>query len=118
MLLPPCKAANAKYCSLRCSGYAKRGKNKDNTSIEFAAVRRNMWEQGLIRYCQRCGFHMHPEILEVHHMDRDRANNTQQNLEVLCPNCHAIEHKSEKRKEAGWRLLTSARFGAYADSVP
>ena len=28
----------------------------------------------------------------LHHKDRDRHNNDISNLEILCSNCHAIEH--------------------------
>ena len=42
--------------------------------------------------CEKCGWDIHPEILEVHHRDRDKSNNTIENLEVLCPNCHMWEH--------------------------
>ena len=41
--------------------------------------------------CERCGFNEFPKILHVHHKDHNRDNNID-NLEVLCPNCHAIEH--------------------------
>lgn len=44
------------------------------------------------RRCNRCGYDEHPEVLEVHHIDRNRKNNTSQNLEVLCPTCHRVEH--------------------------
>ena len=33
------------------------------------------------------------DVLEIHHKDRDRSNNVDENLEVLCANCHTIEHK-------------------------
>ena len=42
--------------------------------------------------CNRCDFDRYQQILVVHHRDRDRSNNTVENLEILCPNCHAIEH--------------------------
>lgn len=29
--------------------------------------------------------------LELHHVDGDRFNNSLENLQVLCPNCHAIQ---------------------------
>lgn len=45
------------------------------------------------RICNRCGYKDHPEILQVHHKDRNRNNNKVENLEILCPNCHQIEHK-------------------------
>ncbi len=42
--------------------------------------------------CERCGYDKYPEILEVHHKDRSRKNGVGENLELLCPNCHAEEH--------------------------
>lgn len=41
------------------------------------------------KICNRCSF---DKFVIVHHKDRDRTNNAIDNLEVLCPNCHAIEH--------------------------
>lgn len=46
--------------------------------------------------CIRCGYDEHPEILEVHHKDRNRSNNSSENFEVLCPNCHMWEHYINK----------------------
>jgi len=31
-----------------------------------------------------------PVPLELHHRDGDRTNNTLDNLELVCPNCHAL----------------------------
>lgn len=42
--------------------------------------------------CNRCGYDRDIRILEVHHIDRDPSNNQLDNLEILCPNCHTIEH--------------------------
>jgi hypothetical protein len=44
------------------------------------------------KVCNRCGYSDHPEILQVHHIDRNRMNDSISNLEVLCPNCHELEH--------------------------
>ncbi|MHB1769558.1 MAG: HNH endonuclease [Minisyncoccota bacterium] len=41
--------------------------------------------------CERCGYDT-KEILNVHHKDRNHENNAMNNLELLCPNCHAEEH--------------------------
>jgi len=30
------------------------------------------------------------EVLEVHHIDRDRSHNSSGNLIILCPTCHAL----------------------------
>ena len=40
-------------------------------------------------YCNRCKF---DKIFVVHHKDRNRKNNDLKNLEILCLNCHALEH--------------------------
>jgi hypothetical protein len=42
--------------------------------------------------CEKCGYDKYPEILVVHHKDRDRKNGAKENLELLCPNCHEEEH--------------------------
>lgn len=42
--------------------------------------------------CNICGFDEHIAALVVHHVDRDRDNNLLSNLQILCANCHAIEH--------------------------
>tara|TARA_R110002074_G_scaffold380899_1_gene559737 strand:- start:93 stop:605 length:513 start_codon:yes stop_codon:yes gene_type:complete len=42
--------------------------------------------------CNKCSYNKYTQILIVHHIDRDRKNNNLSNLEILCPNCHAIEH--------------------------
>lgn len=44
--------------------------------------------------CERCGF-AKLEILHVHHKDRNREHNELDNLELICPNCHAEEHYFE-----------------------
>ena len=39
--------------------------------------------------CAHCGFGI-PEVLEVAHLDGNRANNEIENLAILCPNCHKM----------------------------
>lgn len=45
--------------------------------------------------CSKCGFNTpHPDdgktILEVNHINGDGLNHSPENLEVICPNCHAL----------------------------
>ena len=47
--------------------------------------------------CERCGYCNHIAAIVVHHKDRNRDNNCLENLEVLCANCHAIEHFSNEK---------------------
>ena len=39
--------------------------------------------------CAHCGFGV-PAVLEVAHIDCNRANNEVSNLVILCPNCHKM----------------------------
>ena len=34
--------------------------------------------------------------LELHHKDKNHSNNNLNNLQILCPNCHAIIHKLDR----------------------
>lgn len=79
---------NRKYCSRACVGKA----SKATWSPAFTTARKSMANRGMLTRCNRCGYSEHPEILGVHHRDRDHSNNSMENLEVLCPNCHSIEH--------------------------
>lgn len=42
--------------------------------------------------CQICGYNRLPQILHVHHIDRNTSNNNIENLLVVCPTCHAEVH--------------------------
>jgi 5-methylcytosine-specific restriction endonuclease McrA len=75
-------------CGIKCRGLLFRKKNpKTSASTRVFKKRR-----GEIKACNRCGYNEHPEILVIHHKSRNRSNNTARNLEILCPNCHAIDH--------------------------
>jgi hypothetical protein len=76
------------YCSRACV-------NKSDLmtwSPKKTTLRKQMQRRGMILKCQRCKFDKIPQILGIHHKDRNPENNAKENLEVLCPNCHSIEH--------------------------
>lgn len=79
---------NRKYCCRACVNKA----DKKFYKASFSTVRKMMLSRGMIKQCNRCGFNDPIKILGVHHIDRNRENNNYSNLEVLCPNCHSIEH--------------------------
>lgn len=41
-----------------------------------------------------------PIPLELEHRDGNSSNNELENLELLCPNCHAQTYRSRNRKRA------------------
>jgi hypothetical protein len=47
--------------------------------------------------CARCGYCQNTLALDVHHKDHNHSNNEIINLEILCCNCHMIEHRSRKQ---------------------
>ncbi len=52
--------------------------------------------------CECCGLTEwlnQPITLEIHHVDGDRTNNTLENLQLLCPNCHSYTPNWRRRKE-------------------
>lgn len=57
-------------------------------------LKTRLLEDGIFeRRCNRCGLsewmgHLIP--IELHHKDGNRWNNEFPNLEILCPNCHAL----------------------------
>lgn len=94
-----------KYCSSRCQ--------RDDMYVTYI----DRWKQGLVsgatsaflaskhvgRYlrekygdkCARCGWHEINSItnrapLEIDHIDGNHRNNSEDNLILLCPNCHAL----------------------------
>lgn len=51
--------------------------------------------------CENCGITEwlgQPINLEVHHIDGDRTNNSLENLQLLCPNCHSYTTNFRKPK--------------------
>lgn len=67
------------------------------------------------KICEDCGYDAVPEILQVHHMDRNRTNNDISNLKVLCPNCHQIEHY--KNRDGLWTKKKTDDVSEVYDSV-
>lgn len=87
-LTSPSKAVKRKFCSVNCNTKSTYSEWKPS----FGSVRNYMKNRDMILKCQRCDYSEYPQILGVHHKDRNRKNNSLDNLEVLCPNCHSLEH--------------------------
>ena len=63
-------------------------------SIQPGKIRRKILQEGIKPYCcENCGLSTwlgNPIPLELHHIDGDKTNNTLENFQLLCPNCHAL----------------------------
>lgn len=115
----------AKFCSRKCQreGFKKTihcrcdqcGKDFTKRPSEMMAKNycsklcyqvaiTNVREQVTARgKCERCGWHEEVGILRIHHKNRDRENNTLENLELLCPTCHDLDHF--RSGDGGWSKI-------------
>lgn len=85
------------------SGKGIKTDNKYKTAIEYAQntnVKSFVLKQKLIRdglkenKCELCGVSKWMGVylpLELHHKDGNHFNNTLDNFQILCPNCHSIQ---------------------------
>lgn len=66
---------------------------ENSEDIQTNKIRVKLLKEGYKEYrCEKCGLSEwlgQPIALEVHHKDGDRTNNTIENFQLLCPNCHA-----------------------------
>lgn len=65
-----------------------------STSVKSDKLKQKLFEDSIKEECcERCNKNkwLGQQIpLELHHKDGDRFNNKFSNLEILCPNCHAL----------------------------
>ena len=57
-----------------------------------ASYRKRALRNSKTKSCEVCGYSEHPGALQVHHKDCNRSNNSLENLQILCPNCHEEFH--------------------------
>lgn len=87
------------YCSRSCSATKnntlfRKWKNHPKYKDGSNCYRNFKLQFSSDHKCERCGFN-NILALDVHHKDSDRSNNNLDNLELLCCNCHAIEHRTK-----------------------
>ena len=109
------RSSTNKFCSSKCHAeykhkqYIERWKNGEEGGMsgEYGlskAIKRYLLEKYNYK-CEKCGWGEKNEFtdtipLEIHHIDGDYTNNKEENLQVLCPNCHSLTetHKSHNKK--------------------
>lgn len=81
------------FCSRKCKDEAQRIENGflDMLPNHYTNYRKKYRTTAFDNYehkCAVCGWNEDERILEVHHIDGNRSNNTKENLIILCPICH------------------------------
>ncbi|MBP7760613.1 HNH endonuclease [Candidatus Saccharibacteria bacterium] len=116
-----------KYCSNKCQRdfqYAKyitgwksgtingeRGLNTKNISQN---IKRYLIERDGAR-CSQCGWG-HENVfsgkvpIEVDHIDGDAMNNAEQNLRLLCPNCHSLTSNYRNLNKGNGRVWRRDKY--------
>lgn len=87
----PSHIKNRVFCSKLCADSSRQKTGRKKIVVSKYCTKRLEWISR-IKCCQRCGYKDFPQILNIHHIDRNRTNNSDINLELLCPNCHRVEH--------------------------
>ena len=79
--------------------YLANSKDIQTNKIRLKLIREGYKEHK----CENCGLTIwldNPIPLEVHHKDGNRFNNTIENFELLCPNCHALSDSYRGKNSA------------------
>lgn len=63
------------------------------STIRTFKLKERLFKEGIKENkCEKCGiseWQGSPIICQLHHIDGDETNNTLENLQILCPNCHS-----------------------------
>jgi hypothetical protein len=119
----PRKRYTSKYCSNRCQvdhQYKKyifawqKGKKNGNRGIYAKNISRHLLRFLIDKYGEKCSqcvwnqksLYTNRVPLEIDHIDGNADNNFEDNLRLLCPNCHALTpsfRNLNKGKGRRWR---------------
>ena len=121
----PVRRASYHYCSNKCqldyqySAYIlawKNGTVSGNRGVRAKGISRHLSRYLVEKYngcCSLCGWNkVHPITgtvpLEIDHIDGNAENNSEENLRLLCPNCHALTpnfRNLNRGKGRDWRRI-------------
>lgn len=118
------KRSDRKYCTVDCQWQLyykqyvdrwKQGLEDGNIGITTRFVSHHIKRYLKEKYnnkCATCGWNQKNLVtdvvpLEINHIDGNSENNLEDNLELICPNCHALTsnfRNLNKGKGRAWRL--------------
>lgn len=70
----------------------------NNVFVNSDYLRKRLLKEKIFEHkCMLCGllkWQGRQIPLELHHLNGDRMNNTLENIMIICPNCHKLEHEN------------------------
>lgn len=91
---------------------------KDSINIKSSKLRERLVSEGYKNYeceiCKRTEWEGQPIPLELDHINSDHWDNRLENLQIICPNCHAVV-TAERRHERVAKNLESQALVNQAD---
>lgn len=121
------KARQKKFCSNKCQGKyvyisyiaawkqnlktGSRGKSTFNLSAHVIRYVKEKYNFS----CARCGWnkvntHLGTSPLEIDHIDGNADNNSENNLILLCPNCHSLKKTYKNLNKGHGRLWKRKKY--------
>lgn len=87
----PSASEKRRFCTRKCflENLRKMGSPKKGRKSSINFKREDLIKE--IGKCNQCGYD-DKRILVVHHVDGNHRNNKRENLTLLCPNCHTLNH--------------------------
>lgn len=124
----PLKSYQKVYCSTECQykhnyktiqEYIEKWKNGEESGCTPSyKIDRRVKEYLLEKYnhsCQICGWNVVNKFtgnvpLQIHHIDGDCTNNKEENLQLLCPNCHSLTENYGSRNKNSKRVFRKQKL--------
>ena len=100
------------FCSRDCKDSAQRLDSPVGLQPSHYTDGNAAYRQRALRYygakCCVCGYSESPQMLDVDHIDDDRANNSIKNLCVVCVWCHALKTRNVATHEWNGKVVASS----------
>ena len=84
----------------------EKSMSKSKKRLSFSKSEKDRIKKIQKNRCKACG--KKSDVLDIDHIDGDSSNNSLENAQALCPNCHA--KKTRKIKQRKLKLSQAVRY--------
>lgn len=100
------------FCNIKCF-HQYRSETLRNSGTIGASAMREWLKYYYNNKCNRCGINNWmdaPLVMQMHHIDGNYKNNKMENLQLLCPNCHAQTDTFGLKNRGNGRYFRRERY--------